>query len=173
MNTFVKIYYFIKSTVGLLILKIISPLEKFTQPIFWLEQIPNNLRPDDRKCKKLEMLRRKYSIPNNTFLQIVVTSPAITRKVQENAYFNAKEQMPQASEKEILEAVFRSRVFPQNPCGLKMTEQEIQKAMQNVNSLDDLKEYFVEVDKKETRFRRDPVSIGKVIAQKVDEILEN
>ncbi len=173
MNAIVKTYYFIKSLVGLLLLKAIAPFEKFTRTIFWLEQIPNNLRPDDRKCENLELLRKKYNLPNNTFLQIILTSPAITRKVQENVYSNAKEQMPQAYEKEILEAVFKSRVFPQNPCGLKMTEQEIQKAMQNINSLDDLKEYFVEVDKKETRVRRDPAGIGKVVAQKVDEILEN
>jgi len=84
----------------------------------------------------------------------------------------AKEKMPNASEKEVLEAVFRTRVFPQNPAGLKMTEEEIRKVIQSINSLNDLVEYFIQRDKEEPRFQRDILGIGKKIANKIDNILK-
>ncbi len=83
--------------------------------------------------------------------------------------------MSDSSEKEILEAVFRSRTFPQNPAGLKMTEEEIKKKMQNINSLNDLIEYFLQkekIEREKFRFVRDIFGIGKNIANKVDKILE-
>ena len=87
----------------------------------------------------------------------------------------AKEKMPDASEKEILEAVLRSRTFPQNPAGLKLTEEEINKEMQNINSLNDLIEYFLrkeKIEREKFRFVRDIFGIGKNVANKVDKILE-
>lgn len=97
----------------------------------------------------------------------------ITRRVQENAYVKAKEQMPNAPEKELLEAVFRSRVFPQNPCGLKMNEEEIRGKVRNITSLQDLITYFIEEDKKEQRFQRDIFGIGEKLAKEIDRILES
>ena len=79
--------------------------------------------------------------------------------------------MPNVSEKELLEAVFRSRVFPQNSCGLKVNEQEIREAMENINSLDDLKEYFVEMDEREFPFPGGMFGTGKKLNRKIGEIL--
>ena len=84
----------------------------------------------------------------------------------------AKEKMPDASEKELLEAVFRSRLFPQNPAGLEMTEEEFDKEMRNINSLNDLIQYFVQRDKEAPQYRRDIFGTGKRIASKVDNILD-
>jgi len=144
----------------------------FNPEVSWLEQLPPNLRPDDDKVEELENLRSHYHIPNNIFIGIITSSPEITRRVQGNVYKMAKEKMPNASENEVLEAVFRTRIFPQNPAGLKMTEEEICKVMQNINSLNDLVEYFIQKDKKEPRFKRDVLGIGKKIANKIDNILK-
>jgi len=144
----------------------------FNPEISWLEQLPSNLRPDNDRVEKLENLRFHYHIPNNIFIGIILSSPEITRRVQGNVYNMAKEKMPNASEKEVLEAAFRTRVFPQNPAGLKMTEEEILKEIQNINSLNDLVEYFIQKDKKEPRFQRDILGIGKKIANKIDNILK-
>ncbi len=173
MNVFIKGYYFVKELLGRLLLKALAPLERFDRSTWWGEQIPGNLRPDDGKCCELEKLRKQYSVPNSTFLHIVAGCPAITKRVQDNMYNDLKQKMPNTPEKEILEAVFRGRVFPQNPCGLKITEQEIQKAVQNISSLEDLKEYFVEMDRREMRFLRDPFGVGNIVANKVNEILES
>ena len=144
----------------------------FNPEISWLEQLPSNLRPKDDKVEKLENLRSHYLLPNEIFIGIILSSPAITRQVQKNVYELAKEKMPNASEKELLEAVFRSRIFPQIPVGLKMTEEEIQKEIENINSLNDLIEYFIQRDKEEARFTRDLFGIGSKIAKKIDTILE-
>lgn len=144
----------------------------FNPEISWLEQLPPNLKPNDDKVEQLEILRSHYHIPNNIFIGIITSSPEITRRVQENVYKMAKDKMPNASENEVLEAVFRTRVFPQNPAGLKMTEEEIRKEIQNINSLSDLVEYFIQRDKEDPRFQRDIFVIGKKIANKIDNILK-
>ena len=144
----------------------------FNPEISWLEQLPSNLRPDNDKVEKLENLRSHYHIPNDIFIGIITSSHEIIRRVQENVYKMAKEKMPKASEKELLEAVFRTRIFPQNPAGLKMTEEEIRKEIKNINTLNDLVEYFIRRDKEEPRFQRDILGIGKKIANKIDNILK-
>jgi len=144
----------------------------FNPEISWLEQLPFNLRPDNDRVEELENLRSHYHIPNNIFIEIITSSSEITRRVQGNVYKMEKEKMPKASEKELLEAVFRTRIFPQNPAGLKLTEEEICKVIQNINSLNDLVEYFIQRDKEDPRFQRDMFGIGKKIANKIDNILK-
>ena len=144
-------------------------MEKATE--FWLEQIPRNLRPDDSKCEQLEKVRTRYHIPNDIFVEILLSSPAITRRVQENTYAAAKENMPNASERDVLEAVFRSRIFPQNPAGLKLTEEQVRQAMQSICTLEDLIRRITEMEKGEARFIRDPLRIGRRVAKKIDRIL--
>ena len=144
----------------------------FNPEILWFKQLPSNLRPDDDKVEELENLRSHYHVPNDIFIGIILSSPEITRRVQGNVYKMAKEKMPKASEKELLEVVIRTRIFPQNPLGLKMTEEEIQKEIESINSLNDLIEYFIQRDKEEARFTRDLFGIGSKIAKKIDTILE-
>jgi hypothetical protein len=150
----------------------------FYTNIFWLEQLPCNLRPDEGKVEELERLRTHaichiFPLPNNTFTEIILSSRWATRRVQEDVYMMAKEKMPDASEKELLEAVFRGRIYPQNPAGLRMTKEEIDKEMRNIKSLNDLILYFIRRDKEETKFSRDISGAGKRIAKKVDRILES
>ena len=149
----------------------------FDPNIYWLEQLPRNLRPAEDKVENLERLRTHailhiFPLPNNMFTEIILSSPWATSQVQENIYMMAKEKMPDASEKELLETVFRSRIYPQNPAGLDITEEELYKEMKNINSLNDLIQYFIQRDKEETRFSRDVFGAGKRIAKKVDKILE-
>jgi len=172
MNLLIKTYRFLKIVIGILFARMIAPLERFTHPIFWLDQIPQNLKPDDRKVVKLENLRRRYGLGNKEFLMMVLGSPVITSKVQDNVYSMAKEQMPNASEEEVLKTVFSSRLFPQHPYGLQLTEDEIQSALQSIKSLNDLKQYFAEMDEKEVRFLRDPFGIGRKVANEIERILK-
>ena len=149
----------------------------FDPTIWWLEQVPPNLRPNDKKVNELEKLRSHaifhiLPVPNDMFANMVLSSRWATRKVQENVYMDAKEKMPNASEKELLEEVFRSRVFPQNPMGLKITEQEINGEMRNIQCLRDLQEYLVQREKEEPHFYRDLFGEGKRITNEVEKILE-
>ena len=158
--------------IATLLSKILAPFVNIGPPIGWLGHIPSNLMPDEKQCGQLEKLRIHHHIPNNIFAQLLLSSSATTCRVQENVYSNAKKQMPNASEQELLEAVFRSRVFPQNPCGLHMTEKDISKELQHINSLDDLKRYFIKLDKKEFSFPKKPSGIGRKLNEKISKILE-
>ena len=142
-----------------------------------LEELSYHLEPE--KVEELERLRSRgilgiFPIPGDLFAQIILNSAWALRKTQENIYTRAKIEMPDASEKERLEAVFRSRIFPQNPAGLEITEKEANKAIRNINSLNDLIEYFSQKEKPEIEngFIRDIFGLGKKIIPKVDEILE-
>lgn len=146
---------------------------QFESDMFWLEQLPLNLRPNERQIEELEKLRRHYRLPNNVFLMILSSSPAITLRVQENVYANAKQRMPNASEKQLLEAVFKSRVFPQNPEGLRMTDEEIQRQMQHIDCLEDLIKRITEIETQELRFQRDLFGIGRRVAKRIDGILQS
>lgn len=137
----------------------------------WLSQIPRNLWPDDNKCEQLEKIRRRHLISNDVFIDIFLSSHAITRRVQENIYSKAKEQMLDASEKDILEAVFRSRIFPRNPAGMKLTEEELRQEMQTIYTLEDLIKRIFELEKEEPRFIRDIFHIGKKVSSKIDRVL--
>lgn len=158
--------------IALILSKILAPFVNIGPSQGWLVPIPHNLRPDEVQSEELEKLRLRYRIPNSVFTELFLSSSAIIRRVQENVYFDAKKQIPKASEKELLEAVFRSRVCLPHPYSSKITKEEIHKVMKNINSLEDLKEYFVEMDKKEFPFPEKPFGIGKKLDKKITEILK-
>jgi len=146
---------------------------QFEADIFWLERLPRNLRPDEKQIEELENLRRRYRLTNDVFLMTLLSSPVMTRRVQENVYANVKQRMPNAPEKELLEAIFKSRVFPQNPAGLRMTDEEIQREMQHIDCLEDLIKCITEIETQEPRFKRDILGIGRRIAKRIDGILQS
>jgi len=153
-------------------MRIIAPLEKFSHPIFWLEQIPQTLKPDDDKVVKLENLRKQYGIPNKEFVIMIINSPIVTSKVQDHKYDRIKEQMPNASEKEVLELMFKKRLLTHSLYGgLQLTPEEIQVALHKINSLNDLKLYIIQMENEQARPLRDPFGIGKKVAKKIEEIL--
>ncbi len=148
------------------------------QTIWWLEQLPINLRPDENKVKELERLRSNaifhiLPVPNDTFAAIILSSHWAMRRIQENTYKMAKEKMPNKSEKEVLEATLRSRIFPQNPFGLKMTNEQIKEEIKKINSLEELIKYIAEIEKSEPRFIHDIFCIGRRVSKKIDKILKN
>lgn len=135
----------------------------------WLQYLPNDLRPPEEKVHVLEKLRKKYHVDHHTFAMRISSSPATTRRVQENVYRNAKQAMPIASEKEILRAVLFSRCNVPFGAGLEMSEREIDDAMENIDSLDDLIEFILAKEKSlyDIQQKRDMLGIGK----RIDDIL--
>lgn len=124
----------------------------------WLDHVRSDAHPDIYKVDQLESLRRSYDIPHPIFAWRVMGSPYVTRQVQESLYMQAKKEKPEASEKEILKEVFKTRAFvwPPSPA---TTEEEIDKAMESIDSLEDLIGYFIKEDAKEPP-SPDPFGIG-------------
>lgn len=131
----------------------------------WLDHVRSDAHPDIYKVDQLESLRRSYDIPHPIFAWRVMGSPWVTRRVQESLYMQTKKEKPEASEKEILKEVFKTRAFawPPSPA---TTEEEIDKVMESIDSLDDLIGYFIKEDAKEPP-SPDPFGIGA----RVDAIL--
>ena len=130
----------------------------------WVKIIPPNLRPDKKRISELEKLRSAFGISHEDLSMCIIGSPATTRKVQKQMLRNFGNQNPGASEKELLKMVLISRIV--SPPIIKITEQEIDQAMENINSFDDLCDYIIALDEKEPSFP-DTFGIGK----RIDEIL--
>lgn len=130
----------------------------------WFNLLPSHLRPDKKRISELEKLRRAFDIPHDALATGIMSSPETTRKVQRQCLRNLKNQNPGVPEKELLKMVLISRIT--SPPSIDMTEQEMDQAMENISSLDDLCDYIIALDEKEQLFS-DISGIGKLI----DEIL--
>jgi len=140
----------------------------------WVRMLPANLRPNDKCIKQLEKLRVQYEMPHSHDLMMmrVAQSKTTTRKVQRNALGYYRRHSPNASEKELLRMVLISRLRSSqltNVYNLPIydtTEEAIDKAMENINSFDDLVGYIIGLDKQEPSVP-DPIELGR----RIDDIL--
>jgi len=130
----------------------------------WVKLLPSNMRPDKKRISELEKLRVESGIPHDALTMRIMSSPATTRKVQRQCLRDFRNQNPGAPEKELLKMVLISRIIV--PPSIEMTEQEIDQAMEYINSFDDLCNYIIALDEKEPSFP-DTFGIGK----RIDEIL--
>ncbi len=130
----------------------------------WVKIIPSNLRPDKKRISELEKLRSAFGISHEDLSMRVIGSTVTTRKVQRQCLRNFRNQNPGAPEKELLKMVLISRIIV--PPSIEMTEQEMEQAMENINSFDDLCDYIIALDEKEPSFP-DTFGIGK----RIDKIL--
>jgi len=131
----------------------------------WLDQVRPEAHPGPHKIDQLESLRRSYSIPHSLFAIRIMSSPWVMRRIQESIYAQVRAKMPDASEKELLKTVFKTRAFAP-PIGPITSEGEIDKVMKSINSLEDLIEYLIREEGKELA-SPDPFGIGT----RVDETL--
>lgn len=131
----------------------------------WLDQVRPEAHPESHKIDELESHRRSYGIPHDLFAYRVMGSPWVFRRIQESIYRQLRAERPGASEKELLKTVFKTRVFAP-PVGPITSEEEVDKAMESIDSLEDLIDYFIKEDAKKPP-SSDPLGIGA----RVDEIL--
>lgn len=127
------------------------------------------LCPSNKQIKELERVRYEHSIPHDVFVGRIITSSSTTRKNQKYCYDVAKIRNPEASEKKLLREVFTSRYgTAASELGgyLGLSEEDIDKAMENINSFDELCKYMIELDEEGQSFP-DPLGVGKLI----DEVL--
>lgn len=133
----------------------------------WVKLVPSNLRPDKKQVNKLEKLRVKFGIPHDTLAMRILSSPATTRRVQNQCLENFRAKNPGVSEKELFRMVLVSRIQAIESDGFcRMTNQEIDEVMKDMNSFDELCDYIISIDEQEPVFP-DPLGIGK----QIDEIL--
>jgi len=130
----------------------------------WFNLLPSHLRPDKKRISELEKLRRAFNLPYQVLATGIMSSPETTRKVQRQMLRMFRSLYLEAPEKELLKMVLISGIM--SPPSIDMTEQEMDQAMENINSFDELCDYIIALDEKEQSFP-DIFGIGKLM----DEIL--
>lgn len=130
----------------------------------WIELIPYHLRPEWEQIRELENLRSEYNIPPDLFAMRILSSPSSTIKTQRHTFKYFSSRNPFASERDLLRMVLKQRL--QTPPITEMSKEEIDAAMENINSFEDLCDYVISIDEQEPS-TPDPLGIGK----KIDAIL--
>ena len=121
----------------------------------WYFLLRPELRPTGERINKLEALRVKYEIPSEVFATGISSYPGAARILQINLYKEAKEKWPNISEKDLLKNVFVGRALKPEPYGYGMTPKEFEKIMEKINSLEELCDYVVSQDSKESEYEFD------------------
>ena len=134
----------------------------------WVESLPPNLRPDERRICELEQLRAAFGIPHEALAMRIISSRATTRKVQRQCLEALRVKNPELSEKELFRMVLVSRKQGGDMYGVPgMTEQQMDEAMRHIDSFDDLCDCIISMEDQEPSFP-DPLGIG----EHIDRILE-
>jgi len=138
----------------------------------WLNHLEPHFHPAPRKIKELENLRQLWNIPDEVFAMGIIGTYWATEQLQRKLYEEAKQLNPRASDKEIFREIITSRTENRIPLGLDMNEEEVDKAVESINSIDDLVDFVLSKESKEASEEPpwpDPFGVGS----KIEEILRS
>jgi len=139
------------------------------EELHWLNHLPPYLHPTPHKIKELENLRQLWGIPDEVFATMgIAGTDWATEQVQRQLFERGKDEAPRASDKEIFREIITSRTENRMPFGLDISEEEIDKAMESINSIDDLARYILLKESKEPYW---PGPLG--IRNRIEEILRS
>lgn len=119
--------------------------------------------PPIEKVKPLELLRQQYNIPHDLFSLRILSSPSTTKQLQKNLLSDLKIKMPNASEKELWEAVLLSRINTYINFEFESSDimEKANDVLKKAKSFDEICDFIVELDEKNATVDIDPV--GKLI----------
>ncbi len=150
-----------------------------TEELNWLNHLEPYLHSALGKIKELENLRQLWNIPDEVFAMGIWGTDWATGQTQRKLYEEAKQMNPRASDKEIFREIIMSRTrspldleIPlglETPLlGLDMNEKEVDKAVESINSIDDLVDFVLSKESEEPPW---PDPLG--IRSRVEEILRS
>lgn len=141
-----------------------------SEELKWLNHLEPHFHPAPDKIKELENLRQLWTIPGEVFGLGIIGTYWATEQLQRKLYEEAKQLNPRASDKEIFREIITSRTENRIPLGLDMNEEEVDKAVESINSIDDLVDFVLSKESKgasEEPPWPDPFGVGS----KIEEIL--
>jgi phage FluMu protein Com len=136
------------------------------EDLSWLNHLATHFHPVLQKIKQLETLRQLWNIPHDVFAMRIVGTVWATEQLQRKLYEETKHMNPAASDKEIFREMIISRTKNRIPLGLDMSEEEVDKAVESIKSIDDLVVFILTEESEEPSWP-DPLGIGS----KIEEIL--
>jgi len=134
----------------------------------WLNHLQPYLHPSARKIGQLEDLRQLLGIPDEVFAMGIMGTDWATEQVQRQLFERGKDEAPRASDKEIFREIITSRTENRIPLGLDMNEEEVDKTVESINSIDDLVDFVLSKESEEPPW---PDPLG--ITSRVEEILRD
>ena len=137
----------------------------------WSKMLPNiDLILSKRQIRELENLRNEFDIPHDVFSLGVSASSEFGKIIIERDYKNLKNEFPHAPEKQILTALLNYENHAMEISGSteQMTDKQIDMAMDNINTLDDLCNFITELE-----HREQPLYYEGEIGEKIESIIKN
>ena len=144
------------------------------EELYWLNSLPPHLQPVPDKIRRLEHLRYLWGIPDDVFaFNVLAGTRWATEQVQRHLFERGKVETPLASDKEIFKEIIMARTSARIPYGLPMTEEDVDRIVESITSIDDLVEFILSQERKEAaRERKEPVYPDVFgVRRKSDEIL--
>lgn len=149
---------------------------KNAQPA-WLYDMPASLHPHARIVRELEELRKQNRIPHKAFSSLVLQSPGITRMLLERQFDDFRRRRPDATLKELFDAIIQFRYFTTDIAD-GMTPEEarqllnqpwrqsiVKSVVEGISTIDDLARYIVDEYEEFWEFTSDPAGINSRIAE--------
>lgn len=130
-----------------------------------MEAILNN-----KQIRELEILRKEWEIPHDTFSLAVSASSEFGIIIIERDYKRLKKQYPNLSEKQILTAMLQheNQVMKASGSTEVMTEVQITTAMSKINSLVDFCDFVVGIEHHEQ-----PLYYNNEICARIESIIKS
>jgi hypothetical protein len=138
------------------------------EDLSWLNHLAPHFHPAPRTINELEILRQRQNIPHDTFAMGIVGSSWATERLQRKLYEEARCMSPTPPDKEIFREILMSRTKSRIPLGLDMSEEEVDRVIESIRSIDDLVG-FVSTKEGEEPSWPDPLGI----AGKIEDILRS
>lgn len=109
-------------------------------PPQWLKKLPPHMRPTAQQASQLEKIRKQLNVDHDQFAFAIASRPAITKKVQLEMYRRLKRQHQEWGEEQLISEVLKSRLAVAWKTGdmWLTTDEEFERAMARVRTLDDL-----------------------------------
>jgi hypothetical protein len=122
-----------------------------------------------KQIGELENLRNEFDIPHDVFSLAVSASSEFGKIIIERDYKNLKKEFPDAPEKKILTALlnYENHAMEMSGSTEQMTDKQIEMAMDNINTLDDLRNFITELE-----HREQPLYYEGKIGAKIESIIE-
>jgi len=138
----------------------------------WLNHLEPHFHPAPSKIKELENLRQLWTIPDEAFWEGIIGTYWATEQLQRKLYAEGKQMNSGASDKEIFREIITSRTQNRIPLGLDMDEEEVDKAVESMNSIDDLVNFVLSKETKQVS--EEPPGLDLFgVGSKIEEILRS
>ena len=113
----------------------------------WYNMLPSHLK-HIKDINRLEYFRVSHSIDNETFSNIIASSPWATKKTQYDVYEKIKSNNPEASEKDNLKMLLRTRL--KNPevekvFGVQYTDNDVEEMSKKISCVDDVVKIAIDI----------------------------